>query len=213
MLLLSYKSGQVYPFHSGIYICSKRGQSICQSFYQQPRRSDDSNKKTEIIQKNNYPWDGALSFIINPASASSFNLLLRIPGWARNEAIPSTLYQFENNSDAKPIIKVNGQSIDYTIEKGYVSIKRTWKKNDQVEMTLPMEIRKIVANPKIPDDIGKMALQRGPLIYCAEWVDNFGKTSNIILTRKYIFYERVSGQFIKWCSGIEVRSFGGYHKK
>ncbi len=140
-----------------------------------------AGKKTEIIQKNNYPWDGELSFIINPASASSFNLLLRIPGWARNEAIPSTLYQFENNSNAKPVIKVNGQSIDYTIEKGYVSIKRTWKKNDQVEMILPMEIRKIVANPKVPDDFGKMALQRGPLIYCAEWVDNFGKTSNIIL--------------------------------
>ncbi|HEX3767322.1 MAG TPA: glycoside hydrolase family 127 protein, partial [Puia sp.] len=65
--------------------------------------------------------------------------------------------------------------------KGYASIKRIWKKNDQVEMILPMEVRKIVANPKIPDDIGKIALQRGPLVYCAEWVDNFGKTSNIIL--------------------------------
>ena len=146
-----------------------------------------SNKKIGIIQKNNYPWDGELSFTINPASASSFNLLLRIPGWARNEAIPSSLYQFENESNAKPVIKVNGQSIDYTIEKGYVSIKRTWKKNDQVEMTLPMEIRKIVANPKIPDDIDKMALQRGPLIYCAEWVDNFGKTSNIILNTNTSF--------------------------
>ena len=146
-----------------------------------------ANKRIEIIQKNNYPWDGSLSFIINPASAISFNLHLRIPGWARNEAIPSTLYQFENNSNAKPVIKVNGQSIDYTIEKGYVSIKRTWKKNDQVEMILPMEIRKIVANPKVPDDLGKMALQRGPLIYCAEWVDNFGKTSNIILNTNTSF--------------------------
>jgi hypothetical protein len=140
-----------------------------------------SNKKTEIIQKNNYPWEGELSFIINPASVSSFNLLLRIPGWARNEAIPSTLYRFENDSDTKPVIKVNGQVTDYTIEKGYASIKRIWNKNDQVEMILPMEVRKIVANSKIPDDIGKIALQRGPLVYCAEWVDNFGKTSNIIL--------------------------------
>ena len=140
-----------------------------------------ANKKIEIIQKNNYPWDGQLSFIISPATASSFNLLLRIPGWVRNEAIPSTLYQFENESVAKPVIKVNGQTIDYTIEKGYVSMKRTWRKNDQVEMTLPMEVRKIVANTKIPDDIGKIALQRGPLVYCGEWVDNFGKTSNIIL--------------------------------
>jgi DUF1680 family protein len=146
-----------------------------------------SDKKTEIIQKNNYPWDGDLLFTISPASANTFNLLIRIPGWARNEAIPSTLYQFENHSTAKPVIKVNGQSIDYSIDKGYVSIKRTWKKNDQVEVILPMGIRKIVANPKIPDDIGKIALQRGPLIYCGEWVDNFGKTSNIILNENTSF--------------------------
>src|SRR5450755_2463723 len=138
-------------------------------------------KKIQVIQKNNYPWDGGLLFMVNPESSTFFHMLLRIPGWARNQAIPSTLYQFQQSSDLKPVIKVNGVAVDYTIENGYASISRTWKKNDQVEVLLPMEIRKVAANQNITDDIGKIALQRGPLIYCAEWVDNHGKTDNIIL--------------------------------
>ena len=112
---------------------------------------------------------------------AAFNLLIRIPGWAQNKAIPSNLYQFQNNSDAKPVIKVNGAAVEYTIENGYAVINRTWKKNDKVEVNLPMEVRRVVANEKLKDDIGKVALQRGPLMYCAEWPDNNGKTSNIII--------------------------------
>jgi uncharacterized protein len=140
-----------------------------------------NQEKLELIQKNNYPWDGGLQFTINPSSSTFFHLLVRIPGWARNQAIPSTLYRFQQTSDAKPIIKVNGIAVNYNIENGYASINRTWNKNDRVEVLLPMEIRKVVANKKLADDIGKVALQRGPLIYCAEWIDNHGKTSNIIL--------------------------------
>jgi uncharacterized protein len=139
------------------------------------------NKPVQIIQQNNYPWDGELVFFINPKTTTAFNLLVRIPGWAQNEAMPSGLYQFQNMSDAKPVIKINGVAFEYTIQNGYASINRSWKKNDKVEVSLPMEVRKVVANEKVKDDIGKIALQRGPLIYCAEWTDNNGKTSNIIL--------------------------------
>jgi len=71
--------------------------------------------------------------------------------------------------------------IDYNIDNGYAIISRTWKKGDQVEVVLPMEVRRVAANEKLTDNIGKIALQRGPIMYCAEWVDNFGKTNNIIL--------------------------------
>ena len=145
------------------------------------------NKQVELVQKNNYPWDGVLTFNVNPKSATAFNLLVRIPGWAQNKAIPSNLYQFQKNSDEKPVIKVNGQPYDYAIKDGYAAISRTWKKNDVVEVTLPMEVRRVVANEKIKDDIGKVALQRGPLMYCAEWPDNNGKTSNIILPANATF--------------------------
>ncbi len=164
------------------YIYAQKSDSLYVNLFVSSRANLVLNKKKlELIQNNNYPWDGGLQFTINPATSTYFHLLIRIPGWARNEAIPSTLYRFQMTSDAKPIIKVNGVAVDYTIENGYASVNRTWKKNDQVEVTLPMEIRKVVASEKLTDDIGKMALQRGPLMYCAEWVDNHGKTGNIIL--------------------------------
>jgi hypothetical protein len=139
------------------------------------------NKPVQVVQTNNYPWDGGLTFTINPKAAAAFNLLVRIPGWAQNKAIPSTLYQFQNESAEKPVIKVNGAVVDYTITNGYASIKKTWKKNDKVEVNLPMEVRRVVANEKLKEDIGKVALQRGPLMYCAEWKDNNGKAGNIIM--------------------------------
>jgi DUF1680 family protein len=139
------------------------------------------NKPVTIEQRNNYPWDGNLSFTISPAKPVAFNMLVRIPGWAQNEAIPSDLYRFTDASNSKPTITVNGKPVEYTIDKGYAIIARTWKKNDVVAVQLPMEIRKVTAHEKVKDDAGRIALQRGPIIYCAEWVDNNGKTSNIIL--------------------------------
>jgi DUF1680 family protein len=140
-----------------------------------------ANKNIQIEQQNNYPWDGDLKFILRPAKNSVFSLRLRLPGWARNEEIPSDLYRFKEESNSKVMVKVNGQAIDYILKDGYIVINRTWKKNDVVEMNLPMEIRRVVANPLLQENVGKVALQRGPLIYCAEWVDNSGKASNIIL--------------------------------
>ena len=135
-----------------------------------------------IEQQNNYPWNGDLKFIISPKKGSvPFRLNLRIPGWAVNEAIPSNLYSFQNNSNAKVIITVNHEVFPYETVNGYAVIKRTWKKNDVVEMKLPMEIRRVVANENLKDDIGKVALQRGPIIYCAEWIDNNGRTANLVL--------------------------------
>ncbi|MEP7107259.1 MAG: glycoside hydrolase family 127 protein [Ferruginibacter sp.] len=160
-----------------------------------------SNKAVEVVQQNNYPWDGALVFNINPKTATAFNLLVRIPGWAQNKAIPSGLYQFQNNSDSKPVIRVNGQPFEYKLQDGYASINRTWKKNDLVELSLPMEVRRVVANENIKDDIGKIALQRGPLMYCAEWADNNGKTSNLIIPANTTFTSEFKADLL---NGITV---------
>jgi len=145
------------------------------------------NKSVQIIQQNNYPWDGNLSFHINPSSPNAFNLKIRIPGWAENEAMPSSLYHFQNNDAERIILKVNGQPIEYTMNHGYAVINRIWKKGDQVEMILPMQVKRVVANEHLIDDIGKVALQRGPLMYCAEWIDNNGRTSNIIIPNNISF--------------------------
>jgi DUF1680 family protein len=139
------------------------------------------NKPVEIIQQNNYPWDGDLTFTISPKSSMSFKLLVRIPGWAQGIAIPSDLYSFENRTTPAVRILINGAAVDYNMENGYAVLDRVWKKNDVVEVALPMDIRRVIATDNLKEDAGKVALQRGPIIFCAEWKDNNGKVSNLVL--------------------------------
>ncbi|WP_423146058.1 glycoside hydrolase family 127 protein [Rubrolithibacter danxiaensis] len=139
------------------------------------------NISVKLAQENNYPWNGDLKFRIDPAKAKDFNLLIRIPGWAQNQPVASDLYSFSSPYTEKIRITINGKPVQYSIEKGYAVLNKTWKKGDIVQVNLPMEVKTITANEKVKDDIGKIALQRGPLVYCAEWKDNQNKTSNIIL--------------------------------
>lgn len=146
-----------------------------------------NKKPVQLIQRNNYPWEGGLLFTVKPKSPADFKLKIRIPGWARNEAVPSDLYSFHSNQLRSVTIKINGKAINYSVEKGYAVISRKWKDNDRVEVSLPMEAKMVKASEKVKDDQGKVAIQRGPLIYCAEWKDNDGRTSNIILPEETVF--------------------------
>jgi DUF1680 family protein len=146
-----------------------------------------NNKAVKITQQNDYPWDGGLKFTIDPATKMDIDLKFRIPGWAQNEAIPSDLYSYQKKSAEGVMIKVNGVPVNYRVEKGYAVISRKWKKNDKVEMDLPMDVRRVVANTNVPEDNGKVALQRGPIMYCAEWKDNNGLASNLIVPRNTEF--------------------------
>jgi len=160
-----------------------------------------NGKDVSIVQQNNYPWDGDLKFTINPKKSFDFSMLIRIPGWARNEAMPSDLYSFHSNSDQKTIITINGKEVDYSIENGYAVLNKKWNKNDVIEVKLPMEVRKVVANEKVKSDIGKVALQRGPIMYCAEWVDNDGKASNLVMPVNTKFETEYKPDLL---NGIEV---------
>lgn len=146
-----------------------------------------NNKAVKITQQNNYPWEGALALKVDPASATDMNLNIRIPGWAQDQAVPSDLYSYERSGTEKIVITVNGKPVNYQMQNGYAVISKKWKKNDEVRLTLPMEVRRVVANVAIPDDNGKIALQRGPIMYCAEWKDNDGKAGNIIVPKGTTF--------------------------
>src|SRR6185312_14845046 len=160
-----------------------------------------SGKSVEIIQQNNYPWDGDLKFTVNPKKSFGFSMLIRIPGWARNEAMPSDLYKFNGASDKKTVITINGKEVDFNIENGYAVLNKKWKKNDVIEVNLPMEVRKVVANPNVKSDAGKVALQRGPIMYCAEWLDNDGKASNLVIPVNTTFETEFKPELL---NGIEV---------
>lgn len=155
-----------------------------------------------IDQQNKYPWNGQLAFNISPAKKPvAFNLLIRIPGWSENSAAPSNLYTFTNSSNTLPVIRVNGSPVTYDTAKGYAVLSRTWNKNDRVEVSLPMEVRRVKANEKVKNDIGKVALQYGPIIYCAEWADNNGRAANIIIPSEAVFSTRYRPELL---NGVNV---------
>jgi len=107
---------------------------------------------------------------------------VRIPGWARNEPAPTDLYRFLDTNSESATVKVNGRPVDMKLEKGYVSIARTWQPGDAIEVNLPMPVRRVVAHPNVEADRDRVALQRGPIVYAAEWPDNpDGKVRNIVL--------------------------------
>jgi len=125
-----------------------------------------------IAQETNYPWEGKVSMIIDPEKAGKFTVRIRIPGWARNEAIPGDLYSFAGRSDEKHTLTVNGEATDAAIENGYAVITRKWQAGDRIELDIPMPVRTVLADERVKEDEGKYAVQRGPLMFCAEWPDN-----------------------------------------
>jgi uncharacterized protein len=136
---------------------------------------DIKSTKVLLKQETNYPWDGQVNVFINPNSSSSFTVKVRIPGWALEKPVPSDLYRFADERKELPEIYVNGKQQELTLDKGYVSITRKWKKEDKIELKIPMPIRKILAHELVEADRGRMAIQRGPLLYCAEWPDQQDK--------------------------------------
>jgi DUF1680 family protein len=140
-----------------------------------------AKQQVPVKMETNYPWDGNVNLTLTPEKKIKFNLHVRIPGWARGEAVPGGLYNFEDTSAVNFSIKVNGKDFPYHIEKGYAIINREWKKNDVVELSFPMNIKRIVSKPELKADENRVALQRGPLVYCVEGADNNGHAWNIIL--------------------------------
>lgn len=135
----------------------------------------------------NYPWDGNVKISVNPAKKVAYALHVRIPGWADNVPVPGKLYEFTNTSNAKVEVLLNGKPATYQVEKGYAVIDRTWQKGDVVEVKLPMDVRQVAARKEVKADQDRIALQRGPLVYCVEGVDNSDKVWNLLVPAQPTF--------------------------
>ena len=122
-----------------------------------------------VSQVSGFPWSGDVKLEINPQKSVNFSLRVRIPGWSMDQPVPGDLYTFVDEAGGMPALKVNGESWPVTMEKGYAVVKRKWSNGDVVELNVPMDIRRIRSNPKVETNAGKLALQRGPVVYCAEW--------------------------------------------
>jgi DUF1680 family protein len=139
------------------------------------------NGDVAVKMETNYPWDGNIKLTLSSEKKINYALHVRIPGWAQNNPVPGGLYRYADSSSSTFTITINGKSADYAIMKGYAVLNREWKKGDIVELHLPMEIRKIIAREEVTADNDRMALQRGPLVYCVEGTDNKNHVWNVLL--------------------------------
>jgi DUF1680 family protein len=140
---------------------------------------DVGGRKVQIAQETNYPWDGTVSIRVDPDQPADFTLHVRIPGWARNQAVASDLYRFATTSQEQPMLLVNGKATPLSPVKGFAEVRRTWKRGDVVQLTLPMPVRRVLAHEGIQEDRGKAAIQRGPLLYCVEGIDHGGRAHDV----------------------------------
>jgi DUF1680 family protein len=166
------------------YVYAQRGDALWVNLYVASKADIklDNGQTVKLTQQTRYPWDGAVKMTVEPDRSGPLTVNVRIPGWARNEPVPTDLYRFADKITAAPTLRVNGRVVPIKLDKGYVALTRSWKKGDTIELNLPMPARRIVANDHVVADRGRVAIQRGPLVYAAEWPDNpNGQVRNLML--------------------------------
>jgi DUF1680 family protein len=167
------------------YIYAVKGKDIYVNlFVSNEAVLDVAGKRVDVKQTTNYPWNGEIRVEVSPQAASTFGVKIRIPGWVRNEVVPGDLYRYVDNKRPAYRVTVNGQAIEETPEQGYIAITRRWKRGDVVEVRLDMEPRIVRANPRVEADRGRVAVERGPIVYCAEWPDNHFGVRDVLLDRE-----------------------------
>lgn len=176
--------GNITRFMASVpgYMYARTDEAIYVNLFAAGRADIDvGGRKVTVSQDTRFPWDGEVRIGVAPETPSRFTVHVRIPGWARNEAVPGDLYRFMDDAPAA-VIAVNGRDVPLALSKGYVAITREWRDGDTIRLTLPMPVRRVLADARVAADRGRVALQRGPIVYAAEWTDNpDGRVRNIVL--------------------------------
>jgi uncharacterized protein len=142
---------------------------------------DLAGRSVYLIQETKYPWEGTVKILVNARPGGTFAIKLRIPGWAQNKPVPTDLYRFLDKTGQPVRLWVNRKPVEIKIDKGYALLRRKWRTNDLIELILPMSDRRVVAHDSVKEDADKVALQRGPIVFCAEGIDNGGRALNLVL--------------------------------
>jgi uncharacterized protein len=153
----------------GEYIYSTSDSDLAVHLYVQSQADVTvAGQAVRISQQTRYPWEGEVSLSLEMEAPKAFGLKLRLPGWCRSASLA-----------------INGQPVDLAgkMALGYVCLERTWQPGDQVRLWLPMPVERFYANPDARQDVGSVALQRGPIVYCIEQVDQVAPVNRIVLPR------------------------------
>lgn len=170
--------GNITRFMASVphYMYATQSDDIYVNLYIQGKADiETSNNQVKLEQTTRYPWDGKITIKVTPANEHEFALHLRIPGWAQESPVPTDLYSFTDKAP-QYTITVNGKKAKTHIADGYATLLNHWEAGDVVEINFPMEVRRIKANDKVIDDKGKLAIERGPIMYCLEGKDQADST-------------------------------------
>ena len=142
-------------------------------------------KSVTLSQKTSYPWNGDIEISIDKITLKKeMALKVRIPGWIKGEPVPSDLYSYADGKRLAYSVMVNGEAAQGSLEQGYFTIRRTWKKGDCVQVHFDMEPRVVKANGMVRADQGRVCIEKGPVVYCAEWPDNEGFSVRSVLVNQ-----------------------------
>jgi DUF1680 family protein len=159
-----------------------------------------------VRQETRYPWDGRVTIAVEPEQPEDLTLHVRVPGWARGRPVPSDLYRYLDSAEAPIEIAVNGEPSKVELAKGFAVLRRTWRKGDTIELSLPMPVRRVASHEKVEANAGRVALERGPVVYCAEATDNGGQVFNLVLPDDAPLEARHRGDLLGGLSVIEGRA-------
>lgn len=129
--------------------------------------------KVKLTQSTNYPWEGRISLSVSPATPKTFTVRVRVPEWAQGRPVPSDLYSYAGapSSDERWAVRAPGISAAPALDHGYVTLTREWRAGDVVEIAFPMPVQRVLGNPHVAATQGRVAYERGPVVYCIEDVD------------------------------------------
>lgn len=165
-----------------------------------------NGKSVTVKQTTNYPWSGDVKLDISLKGKQDFNLKIRVPGWLQGNVVPSNLYSYTDRKSLEYTVKVNGKLVTSKIEKGYFSIQRSWKKGDYVEIHFDLEVRTVKANQAVEADRGKIAVERGPIVYCAEWPDNDFNIFSVVMNKKPVFSVETKKDLLSGVNMIQTQA-------
>lgn len=148
-------------------------------FVNSTARFNFKGTELELIQETKYPWLGQIKVGVNPARVREFVLCLRIPGWVQGQPVPSDLYRYVDSKAGQVVVRLNRKAIPVTLDRGFLRIKRKWVRGDVLEILFPMPVRRVVAHPEVAENRGRVAIERGPIVFCAEGRDNGGTALNL----------------------------------
>ncbi len=158
------------------YVYAHKDRQVYVNLYMQGTADIDLGAQgtLRLTQTTDYPWQGDIRLTVGTdgLADSRLQLLLRLPGWAKGEPVPSDLYSYADPSHEAIVVSVNGTAVDYTMQDGYMVIDRNWAEGDVVTFTLPMPVQRVMANGAVTADEGLVAIERGPIVYCMEQADN-----------------------------------------